>query len=548
LRRQIILILACTLYPHIITQSSAAVSSSDLRTMRTELNIDQYSWIQNAKVQLPEAWRDNIYTKSRKLIMDEQYQAALDDLLRVDKLIPSPSINLQLAICYAHLQRKKEALALMSNIPDSVWKYTADIYATLGLYDEAIAACADPTMIFDEPVLIKSSLLLAHGDREGAIRAAKEQYWHEVRINGDSDKLASFLKELNVELTPPPQIKTFNPPVNTFLKKLSKLKAPTTLVELERTFDRKFIVHLIDAWSLKEKHLNAEAPRQAHNKFSYVQLDHHVYDPSVSINVSLGVESTFITVEEVRQILQNEGLGSITEETDSGTTCDHCNGKIFGGGTQLNCTGKDAQLQFSFLRNGQLSKIQKTWNKNPAELKEYKIAIVPVDFREKDLDVISTKIASGEYRDAARELLKSWSSVDQGQTELAHIYEVRYRKRDLLVRCYIGMNRSDIADYLKSAPLDHIRNLAVQAQLPLDEIFPTYDEYVKTKWKVTGNSSQPDGGYYIWSSACQFDIHHDSPLFPKFYALLGPMLANRETKVPPLPGTLVDDLSYASGR
>ncbi len=47
---------------------------------------------------------------------------------------------------------------------------------------------------------------------------------------------------------------------------------------------------------------------------------------------------------------------------------------------------------------------------------------------------------------------------------------------------------------------------------------------------------------------CHLDIYHDSPLFPKFYALIGPLVVNREVKVPPLPGTLVDDALYASGR
>jgi hypothetical protein len=70
---------------------------------------------------------------------------------------------------------------------------------------------------------------------------------------------------------------------------------------------------------------------------------------------------------------------------------------------------------------------------------------------------------------------------------------------------------------------------------------------MRTKWKVDGNSSQPDGGYSIWFGR-SITVYHDSPMFSKFYALLGPLLANRELKVPPLPGALIDEFLFESGQ
>jgi tetratricopeptide (TPR) repeat protein len=128
LRHHFKLVIACALSLQLATHASAAVSNSDLRAIRSELNIDQDRWIQNAEEQLPEWWRQSILKKARELEKKGQYQEALDDLLRVDKLCPHPDVNLQLALCYAHLQRKNEALSLMDKLPDYTWTTKAEIF------------------------------------------------------------------------------------------------------------------------------------------------------------------------------------------------------------------------------------------------------------------------------------------------------------------------------------------------------------------------------------------------------------------------------------
>jgi hypothetical protein len=158
-----------------------------------------------------------------------------------------------------------------------------------------------------------------------------------------------------------------------------------------------------------------------------------------------------------------------------------------------------------------------------------------------------SKLVTGQFREAAGQLLKNWSSIDSNKPNRPDVHKLKCQKRDLLVRCYLGMDRADIAAYLKTAPLVYIDNLAVHKYLPLDKIFPTYDEYMKTKWTAAGNSSRPDGGYYIWLCGPSLCVYPDSPFFPKFYALLGPMSGHIEAKVPPLPGILVDDFLYARG-
>ena len=65
-------------------------------------------------------------------------------------------------------------------------------------------------MIFDEPILLKASLLLSHGERERAIQAAIDGYWHFKRTGYDTEKLETFLEGLAVELTPPPKVTTGN--------------------------------------------------------------------------------------------------------------------------------------------------------------------------------------------------------------------------------------------------------------------------------------------------------------------------------------------------
>ena len=130
--------------------------------MRTELTIDQDRWIQNEGEQLPNWWRQRILKKVRQLEKEGQYQEALNDLLRVDKLCPQSDVNLHLALCYAHLHRKSEALALMDKLPDFVWTAKAEIYNELGMYDEALAACNDPFTIRKEKMAPVSSPSVFH--------------------------------------------------------------------------------------------------------------------------------------------------------------------------------------------------------------------------------------------------------------------------------------------------------------------------------------------------------------------------------------------------
>jgi tetratricopeptide (TPR) repeat protein len=528
--------------------ASAAVSNADLNAMRTELKIDQDRWIQNEAEQLPNWWRQSILKKVRQLEKEGHCEEALNDLLRVAKVCPDPDVNLHLALCYAHLHRRSDALALMNKLPDCIWTIKAEIYNELGMYEEALAACNEPTMIFNEPVLYKAKLLLAHNDREAAFDTARKQYWHTARLDVENDELENFLKQFDVVLTPPPENRTCNQPVIAFLKRLPKLQPPTKVNQLEQIFERKFVINSKDARNENQKYLNAEALREGDNKFSYVRLTHQVYDPSIILNVDIGTDFSFITVDEVRKILHSEHISSIIEQTVVPGIAEHGNARPRGGGAQLNCAFKGGQLQFVFRQNGQLSAVEKKWDKNPAEQEEYRLATIPTEFHETDLELVEHNVTAGDFRDSALQLLSYWDSVDPTKTDRADILKLRRRKRDLLVRCFIGMNRSDIADYLKAAPLIHISELAGGYRyLPLEKVFPSYDEYMRTKWKVDGNSSQPDGGYSIWFGR-SITVYHDSPMFSKFYALLGPLLANRELKVPPLPGALIDEFLFESGQ
>ncbi len=189
--------------------------------MRTELNIDQDTWIQDAAVQLPIAWRNSLYEKA-----EANQGRAIPG--RIGQSSPSRQTRSQPRSKFAisHLLRtsstEKRSLdeCQIFQIP----------FGDLQQISMQLSACmtkqsqlaTSPTMLFNEPVLTKSSLMLAHGDREGAIKAATEQYWHSIRIHGDSDKLKSFLRAIGCRIDSASANQDIQPTGNSFFEKTSE--------------------------------------------------------------------------------------------------------------------------------------------------------------------------------------------------------------------------------------------------------------------------------------------------------------------------------------
>ena len=520
-----------------------------MASIREELGIDQNRWIQNGDYFLPTWLSQKMIKEARVLEKKTQYDEALKKLLLADKYCPSPDLNLEIAICYAHLHRAKEALALEDRLPEYSWNGKVEIYDTLGMYEKALQACDDSTMNFDQPILLKANLLLVHGDREKAIKTAQEGYWHFVREGANAEKIGALLQGMQVEPTPPPEIKSDNAAVMESLEKLPRLKKAPGISEVERMFGRQFKTGEQDP-GRTDHYIDVETIREARDIFSYVRFTYNRFAPSASLIVEPTVDSTFISKYDIIKMMHKTGIVRFDEQIfgESVSEPPHGDGKPYGGGTSLSYECRNGRLEFKFLKNGQLREVERGWNDSATEAEEYRLANLPTDAQENDLDVIETKLAAGDFEKCTRLLLPLYPPISSINRTQSIVYKWMCKKRELLARCYEGMHRSDIAMYLRTAPVHHIERLGgVGSYLSVDQIFPTYDQYMHTRWFANGDAEKTKGHYYINSLAgCEFTVNAQSPLYASLFSILGPMHCTDNIKIKPLPALLVDEAMYES--
>jgi len=463
------------------------------------------------------------------------YQDALDLLKGVeDSQVGPVRLYYQVkAKCLAHLKQEQGAIAAAEQADDQTRR---EVYQLLGLR----VASASPINGLSPAhrLLVQIELLVTHGKKQEARNLAERMWWKELREGCSAEDWNAELKQLGLDgLTPPPHGIELNPEVFEALSMLIGLPQPNTKADMQALFHRDFVV--------EEKFPGNKYPSfqgSGSNALTNVNLYRDLPRSENLLAFAFDLDHSWIEESEIRKFLAKHGITAITSQPPVISTIEHGGYVPDTSGPTLTFTDNGATIELPFEKIGQLCGALKYWPK-PADERAYlEQRSQPPDPRV-ELENAQQLITTKQYEKALAILIPHYVFHDGSfGTTMQSRYDAMRSTRTLLVQCYDGLGKHDVARYLTEAPLKHIWEHALYGRNDPNTCFPTYSEYMARPWNVFGmTKSDSDGEYQIRvNNLLQCDFYSCSPRFKKVFSILGPIY-NETKRLPPLPGSLVDE-------
>jgi tetratricopeptide (TPR) repeat protein len=473
---------------------------------------------------------NRVLIECRALYSQGKYREALEKAKFAQQICPSDLNKAEIAKCLAHVGRTVEALAMMNQLSKTDWATRVDVYETLKRFDDAYRAC-EPDGVNEEPYVLRADLLMKHGRRQEALDVAQKAYWHFLREGNSAPQLTRFFQKVGVRPDETPPIVTkANSEVLAAIDHLIGLSEPNDRASLERLFNRSFYTST-NAQTYKDYAINPDL----NGAFDYISLQRNNTMNERCLDLAPNLDKTFITENEV--LMKMSPLGSPVHNEYVGFGSDR--GKSVT--RVLEYTDGQAKLSFLFAPPGkQLTRIIRAWplpKPSPASASKRPEPSVTTE-----LTQIKALLSKQKFRTAARQLLMTWEHMDEHSMSPAAEYQLMKEKRDLLMRCYVGLKREDVCEFLNVAPIEHIRLYLIYGNRDIDKSFPSGETYMHRLWEVRGDTVDGKTNmYYIEvPNIGTCTVYQTSPRLSSFFKILGPFNYGEVRKVAPLPRDLVD--------
>lgn len=481
-------------------------------------------------------------TLGRAAIAEKNWQQALIYLKYAEQMAPSVSNTTEIAKCLAELGKETESLSYLhkhNGEKDTRSKIT--ILIRLGRKKEALKLtrslkCGNWD---DGTTLIKARFLDQLGQHDEALEITEAAYIRAVRQCQPTETFESYFKEFQVAPPGPDRTKrssTDNAAALELIEKIARPEPPAkTISGMKALFHKDFYA----AIKSDSKIMGVHTTEDTQGPLPLVSYDFsQITEPQhITLRCSINSDSTTLTEEDIgslcnrlgyrREALSPEEANYLLYRTNFGeigfTLCPCKPNYVSGIDISWNDPTYDPRK-----REEQEASRSRAWIKAEAEQ-------------------ANAAIAAGHFKQALPHLFQCFLNRNQDQS-LAPLekYKAQLARKELIERCYEGLRKDEIVQYLRRAPLDVIYGDVLMASTENSDLPGIYD-FLKRQWNVGGSQESASRGCYqitIPGSGMTV-ICENSPLYPVFWKLIGRIENTGDGRdIFPLPPALIDAESW----
>jgi hypothetical protein len=450
-------------------------------------------------------------------------------------------------ICLEKLHLREKAILLLRSMVKNksaemkVYQNFVDYEISAGKFNDALALCDDIKQITtydtDDIVLLRVKILLAMKNKKAATDVLLERYFHNVRAGSEQPQIMAALSAEGIaKPTKVPENHGGDEEAFKTIEKGLHVSSIPNGRELCYIFEKDFenIQDGQNDWSWQ----NADLPV---NYLCLATSGNGAAQPALTIR--LNSDSTHITSKMLAEKFA-------VPETELSPDQVYRDARFYSSSVKLRVLNKkleDGGIAFAFsaLDSKQLTSITRYWTPNYVP----KLTYHETDLN-KNIEDARELIKNGKY-ESAKELISShWNDsyfeVNTPEAKRA----VLEQNRKLLIEIYSGEKKSQVCEYLRSAPLALItQDLANHCT---KNNLPAQDEYIRNKWLVRGSVESADSknAYYQVGKAGYPNIRvkAETPLFRVIYPIIGDTSFSKTTLLnsEAIPANLFDDVYYSS--
>jgi tetratricopeptide (TPR) repeat protein len=475
-----------------------------------------------------------------ELFQHGQYSQALALYDRALQICPDDCVRLDRATCLGHLGRTTEALFIMDGLikksptEESNILPKIELLGRLSRKQEALRLCDVllSASLSDRALVAKSKILSQMSRPDEAKVSARRAYYITVQQGGSRREAEECLKSLREpipDIIVPVTCK--NAEVLTMIDRIITLEPQDFPNQLTPMFHPNFRAYSTGSDGGKEWY--AVDYKQLFGSVSY-RYDHRRDDCHPRLSLLINFADASITADEVKQ--------TYSAKTVQGFGSEQCTLELPGEAGHGPRT-----LTFSFTEQGSkpLCAVFIAWT-------DPKYVSVPPDppppkraTEREEINQAKAELAKCDYKLACRLLWRAW--LDREPNDSPRVaYATMLEKRKLLATVYRRLKRSDIAQYIETAPFQHISRDIVSNYSGSLNALPTIEEYREHRWTVSGCASDPDRGYYIvkFTRYPTIMIMPPSAMFTKLWHSVGRVEAGRHVPITPLTREDLDALQF----